>query len=151
MSERLPPFLPENFAMPKYNNILVPVSFEAGRNATQALEIADAIRAAGGRITVLHVIEQLPQYASDLLPENHLEVARKAVTEKLSPLTPDLQDAEIVVVEGHSARSILDYAQDKEKDCIVLASHRPGMQDLILGSTAARVVRQAQCSVHVVR
>ena len=137
--------------MPKYNNILVPVSFEAGRNAAQALEIADAIRASGGQITVLHVLEQLPQYASDQLPADHMETARSTVTGKLAPLARDLPDAEIVVVEGHSARSILDYAEENAKDCIVLASHRPGMQDLFLGSTAARVVRQARCSVHVVR
>ncbi|KIC07846.1 universal stress protein [Leisingera sp. ANG-M1] len=137
--------------MPKYNNILVPVSFEAGRNAAQALEIADAIRASGGRITVLHVLEQLPQYASDQLPADHIDAARATVSGKLAPLTENLPDAELVVVEGHSARSILDYAEEHAKDCIVLAGHRPGMQDLLLGSTAARVVRQASCSVHVVR
>ncbi|WP_170501927.1 universal stress protein, partial [Ruegeria atlantica] len=36
-------------------------------------------------------------------------------------------------------------------DCIVLASHKPGMKDFFLGSTAALVVRHARCSVHVLR
>lgn len=134
-----------------YKNILVPVSFEAGRDAHEALEIAQAIREPSGKITILHVLEHLPQYASDLLPDDHLETARHAVTAKLEPLAEGVAGAEIVVVEGHCARTILDFAMKQQKDCIVIASHRPGMQDLILGSTAARVVRHAQCAVHVIR
>ncbi|GLO72637.1 hypothetical protein MACH17_41540 [Phaeobacter inhibens] len=85
------------------------------------------------------------------MPENHFEVARATVKGELIPLAKTLADAEIVVVAGHSARSTLDYAEEDAKDCIVLASHRLGMQNLFLGATAARVVRQAKFSVHVVR
>jgi nucleotide-binding universal stress UspA family protein len=60
-------------------------------------------------------------------------------------------DVRTVAVTGHSARSILDYAEAHDVDCIVIASHRPGLQDFFLGSTAARVVRHATCAVHVVR
>ena len=55
------------------------------------------------------------------------------------------------MVTGHAARTILDYAEQMKADCIVIASHDPGIQDYFLGSTAARVVRHAHCSVHVVR
>ena len=55
------------------------------------------------------------------------------------------------VVEGHAGRSIVDYAEKNGVDLIVIASHRPGLQDFFLGSTAARVVRHAQCCVHVLR
>ncbi|MES0881476.1 universal stress protein [Roseibium sp. SCP14] len=134
-----------------YNNILVPVSFETGRDARQALEVAQALRAKDGVITVLHVLEHLPQYASDLLPKDHFDTARKTVIEKLGPLVDGLSDASVVVMEGHSARTILDVSEAQKNDCIVIASHRPGMQDLFLGSTAARVVRHAKCAVHVVR
>lgn len=134
-----------------YKNVLVPVAFEAGRDAHEALEIAQAICGAGGKLTILHVLEHLPQYASDLLPEDHVETARQTVTARLAPLAEGIANAEVVVVEGHPARTILDFADNHEKDCIVVASHRPGMQDLFLGSTAARVVRRAQCAVHVIR
>ena len=36
-------------------------------------------------------------------------------------------------------------------DLLIIASHRPGLQDYFLGSTAAHVVRHAACSVHVIR
>ena len=55
------------------------------------------------------------------------------------------------MIEGHSGRSILDWAEENGPDLIIIASHRPGMQDLLLGSTASQVVRHARCAVHVVR
>ncbi|MFD0978062.1 universal stress protein [Tropicimonas aquimaris] len=134
-----------------YDNVLVPVSFEADRNARAAMEIAQAIRAEGGKITLLHVMEHLPQYATEYLPADHLEKARADITSGLSALSESVKNADVVVVEGHSARTILDYAEESGVDCIVIASHRPGMQDYFLGSTAARVVRHAKCAVHVVR
>ncbi|MBT8411941.1 MAG: universal stress protein, partial [Octadecabacter sp.] len=44
-----------------------------------------------------------------------------------------------------------DFATDNSIDCIIMASHQPGLEDYFLGSTAARVVRHAKCSVHVIR
>jgi len=56
-----------------------------------------------------------------------------------------------VVIEGHSSRSILNHANSNDADLIIIASHQPGMQDYLLGSTAAKVVRHAKCAVHVLR
>ena len=134
-----------------YRNILVPVSFEADRDAQQALEIAQSLREDGGKITILHVLEQIPQYVSDYLPADHVETARDTVRTKLAPFAKGIADVDVAIVEGHSSRTILDFAEARKTDCIVIASHRPGMQDLFLGSTAARVVRHAQCAVHVIR
>jgi nucleotide-binding universal stress UspA family protein len=134
-----------------YKNIIVPVSFEADRNARASMTIAEALREEGGKIALLHVMEHLPQYATEYLPPDHLEKARSDISGGLAALAEGVPDAEVVVVEGHSARTILDYADEVGADCIVIASHTPGMQDYFLGSTAARVVRHAKCAVHVVR
>ena len=48
-------------------------------------------------------------------------------------------------------KKILETAEDEGADLIIIASHQPGIQDYFLGSTAARVVRHAQCSVLVTR
>ncbi|MEP4424264.1 MAG: universal stress protein, partial [Nitratireductor sp.] len=50
-----------------------------------------------------------------------------------------------------AASGILAVAKEKQADVIVIASHKPGLQDYLIGSTAARVVRHAACSVHVMR
>ncbi len=134
-----------------YNHVVVPVSFDEDRDAAGAMEIAAAVRAEGGRVSLLHVIEQIPAYATSYLPSHYLVDRHDAIQAELDKLAKDLPDATGVVVDGHSGRTILDWSSDNGADCIVIASHRPGMQDLLLGSTAHYVVRHAKCSVHVVR
>ena len=134
-----------------YKNILVPVSFEADRNAEGAMAIAQALRAEGGRITCLHVVEQLPNYATEYLTKEHLEAAKADILESLNALIADVENARTLVVDGHSARTILNHADSNEVDLIIVASHQPGMQDYLLGSTEGKVVRHAKCAVHVLR
>jgi nucleotide-binding universal stress UspA family protein len=55
------------------------------------------------------------------------------------------------MVSGHAGRGIVEYADANDVDCIIIASHRPGLQNLFLGSTANRVVHHAKCTVHVLR
>ena len=134
-----------------YKNILVPVSFEADRNAQGAMEIAQALRATGGTITCLHVLEQLPKYATEYLPAGHLEAAKADIVEGLKSLVDGVPDATTIVTDGHASRTILAHAENNDVDLIIIASHQPGMQDYLLGSTAAKVVRHAKCAVHVLR
>lgn len=134
-----------------YQKILVPVSFEADRNAQGAMEIAKALCDDGGHITCLHVLEQLPKYATEYLPADHLEKAKVEIVEGLRALVDNVPNATTMVVDGHSARTILAHADNNDVDLIIVASHQPGMQDYLLGSTAAKVVRHAKCAVHVLR
>ena len=47
-----------------YKNILVPVAFETGRDTMKSIEIAEALGEKGGKITALHVIEEIPSYVA---------------------------------------------------------------------------------------
>lgn len=55
------------------------------------------------------------------------------------------------VGSGAIGGGILDLARDIGADLIVLASHRPGAKDYLIGANAVHVVRHAPCSVLVVR
>jgi len=79
------------------------------------------------------------------------ELAEEELIFDLDALAAKMEGARGVVVDGHSGRTILDYAADAGSDLIVIASHRPGMGDLLMGSTATQVVRHAKCAVHVLR
>ncbi len=133
-----------------YKNILIPVALDHSRDTGAAIAIARRLLADGGKMTALHVLESLPGYASAYLPDEVLEGRRSETQDKLRAEI-GVDDIRSVVIEGHSGRSILEYAADHDIDCIVIASHRPGLQDYLLGSTAARVVRHAACAVHVTR
>lgn len=134
-----------------YKHLLVPISFEEDRDAAGAIEAARILADKGARITLLHVMEQIPSYAISYTPQDYLQESRSAIEAELAGMADGLPGAAGLVIDGHSGRTILDWAGENGVDCIVIASHRPGMQDLLLGSTASQVVRHANCSVHVVR
>lgn len=55
---------------------------------------------------------------------------------------------EAEVARGHPANAIVRFAQERDVDLIVMATHgRTGLQHMILGSVAEKVVRQAPCPV----
>ncbi|MCE8544935.1 universal stress protein [Ruegeria pomeroyi] len=134
-----------------YHNILVPISFDAERDVSGPLKLARLLATPEARVTLLHVVEHIPAYAISYMPTDYLAEARKALKKELDALAAQLPNAAGVLIEGHSGRSILDWAEANNPDLIIISSHRPGMQDLLLGSTATQVVRHAQCAVHVVR
>lgn len=133
-----------------YKNILVPVTQDHEATIASSMAAARALCAEGGRITLLTVLAEIPVYVSQYLPQDqlqrNLEDTRAALAAEFAG-----QGVSVDVRAGHAAQTILDVAEAEAHDLIVIASHRPGLQDYFLGSTAARVVRHAQCSVHVLR
>jgi nucleotide-binding universal stress UspA family protein len=57
-----------------------------------------------------------------------------------------------VLLEGDPAAEIVAYAEDAKVDVIVMGTHgRSGVERLLMGSVAERVLRDAHCSVLVVK
>lgn len=134
-----------------FSNILVPISFEDDAKVTVACDAARALAGAGASVTLMHVVDPVPAYAIHYIPDDLAEATRAGLKAELDRLAADLPGGRGLLVEGHAGRVILDEATRIGADCIVVASHRPGMQDYLLGSTAAQVVRHAACAVMVVR
>ncbi|MGC9419417.1 MAG: universal stress protein [Rhodovulum sp.] len=134
-----------------YSNILVPVAVDHGPDLEEVLAVARLLRNADGKITVMTVAEAIPPYVSQYLPEDQEAKTRATIHDDLKGELEDAPDIEIRVITGHAGMTIVDYAERHGVDCIVMHSHRPGLKDYFLGSTAARVVRHAPCSVHVIR
>ena len=135
-----------------YSNILVPIVFDHGSHSENSLKVAKELVSEGGEITLLHVVEEVPTYASTYLPEGLAESHHKEAAEGLREVArQNGVTCKAAVVHGHGASSILAYCEKNKCDCIVIASHKPGFEDYFLGSTAARVVRHAKCGVHILR
>ncbi len=135
-----------------YNSILVPIALDHTGRSGPAIKAAKTLIEPGGTVTLLHVIEHIPAYASNYIPESVFEQNRKEAETRLHQMAKEIgEQTRIAVVEGTSSHTILEMAEDDDVDCIVIASHRPGLQDYFLGSTAARVVRHAKCNVHILR
>lgn len=134
-----------------YNNILLPISFEGRRDSLGAIAVAEGLASPGAKITMLHIMDPIPGYATIHMPSEFRDNLRKELLADLANLARGVWGAEWEVVEGHAGREIVNWAAVNHNDLIVMVSHRPGIEDYFLGATAARVVRHAQCSVHVLR
>jgi len=134
-----------------YKNILVPVEFDHENAVQAALPVARKLAAEDAVFTLVHVLENIPAYVSAQIPDELLSATRREVDASLAQLAESLKGAKTQLLFGNAGRSIVDFADANDVDCIVLASHKPGIANMFLGSTASRVVRHAKCAVHVVR
>ncbi|MCP4319149.1 MAG: universal stress protein [Hyphomicrobiales bacterium] len=134
-----------------YKNILVPVLIDEVHDTQASYLVARALADEGAKFAVLHVMETIPSFVATQLPDDVLAKSRHEAEKALKESAAALPGASTHLESGHAGRFIVDYANEHEIDCIIMASHRPGIEDYFLGSTAARVVRHAQCAVHVIR
>jgi len=116
----------------------------------------------GAEIHVLHVItlfEDQPSVVSDEITETEEmirkleEIAEKQLNKVVDSTDSDDLKITTSIKRGLSAAPvILEYAEDKDIDLIVMGTHgRRGLEHLLLGSAAEEVVRMAPCPVFTVR
>ena len=134
-----------------YKNILVPVVLDEGNTVQTSYAVARALADGDAKFTVMHVVEEVPGFVAIDIPADVLTKAGQAAENALLESAKALPGAATVLKRGHPGTTIVEYARENGIDCIVSASHKPGIEDFFLGSTAARVVRHATCSVHVIR
>jgi nucleotide-binding universal stress UspA family protein len=133
-----------------YKTILVPVDLSHPEQGSKALGIARQIVSGQSRIVALYVAADIPTFIAGQLPEGVIQKNLATARAELSARA-DEAGAESEVRSGQPATVILEYAKEIAADLIIVASHRPGLEDYFLGSTAARVVRHAECPVLVDR
>lgn len=133
-----------------YDKIIVSLALDHGI-ADRALATARHLCAPGGQIMAVHVYEPLQGSVNSYVSEDAVVLAQDTARQALAQRIGDSTDVQPVLLKGHSGRAITDYAAEIGADLIIVGSHKPGLMDFFLGSTAARVVRHAPCSVHVLR
>lgn len=137
-----------------FNSVLVPVDLSNASAAKSMIQVARQVGGKGARIRLLNVIESIPEYIAAEIPFDYVEKSRKESLQLLNAIATESghKGLEVDVIAGGSPGSaILDAAESWGAEVIIIASHKPGLQDYFLGSTAARVVRHAKCPVLVMR
>ena len=113
----------------------------------------------GAKVILTHVIA-VPVYAATYEIAVDMTSLREAIQEaavkKLGEIADQLRAAGIEVqaaVElGNSFVEIISVARREKADLIIIATHGLGaLKNLLLGSTAERVVRKAPCPVLTIR
>ena len=135
-----------------FKSILVPIDL-AHRDVGEAMiKRAVALSDDNATISLLHVIGDIPAYAQSYLPQGQLQQNLEETRETLKALADSTGvKADVIVRYGSPSPVILDEADERDCDLIIIASHHPGIKDYLIGSTASRVVRHADCSVLINR
>ncbi|WP_170763646.1 universal stress protein [Ruegeria lacuscaerulensis] len=133
-----------------YKKILVPMALDHDISQ-HTLQVARALSTGETEIVALHVYEMPQGSVSAYLDKDVVAEGFRAARTLLREKVSKLEGVKPEIVKGHTARTIIEFANTNDVDCIVIGSHKPGLSDYFLGSTASRVVRHAACAVHVHR
>ena len=136
---------------------LVPT--DGSEQATRALEyVLETFP--GSKVTVLSVVELQGPTGETVAPgwfDDEAQSAAERRAEETLEEARALAEAHDVELEtavgvGSPARSIVDQAEERDVDHVVMGSHgRSGAARLLLGSVAETVVRRSPVTVTVVR
>jgi nucleotide-binding universal stress UspA family protein len=139
--------------------ILFPTDFSNGARAAMdhAISLATDYHA---KLVLLHVIQDIsiaewyiPSSisVSDLV-EDMQKSAEKEMDKWTAEVSVKVKDVKKMVVRGVPFVEIIRTAKDEHVDLIVIGTHgRTGIDHMLFGSTAEKVVRKAPCPVLTVR
>ena len=140
-----------------YRHILVPVDIEWQTEALPGLEAGVRLaQCFGARLHVMTVVPDLgmplvAQFFPKGAEAKMVEDAEAALHALVRERVPAELAPQCVVAQGSIYSRILEMAEAVGADLIVMAAHRPGQPEWLLGPNASRVVRHATCSVLAVR
>ncbi|MBX3008459.1 MAG: universal stress protein [Melioribacteraceae bacterium] len=141
------------------NRILVPIDFsDYSKSALKyAAQIAKFFEAS---ITLVYVVEPMI-YPADFsmgqvaIPSTDMHLHERA-EEELNTLAKSVIDSslkvDVVIKTGKPFVEINETAQEIDADLIIIATHgHTGVEHILFGSTAEKVVRKAPCPVLTLR
>ena len=142
-----------------FSRILVPTDFSAGseRAWRTAQRLAGDL---GAELVLVHVLVEAPLFVEGPFAGHRVRefyaAARKWVEDQLEQWAAAARGAgrkvQTVLRVGVPYREIVAAARDEGVDLIILGTHgRGGMDRVLLGSVADRVIRMAPCPVLSVR
>lgn len=113
----------------------------------------------GAVVTCVYVAPSLSQYVGFHVPPSSIEnfvgeIVSGADTTMSAFVEENFKDlnAEGKVVTGYPAEEILDLAEAEKVDMIVMGTHgRKGIDRILFGSVAEKVVKAAKCPVLTIR
>ncbi|MEM9219433.1 MAG: universal stress protein [Cyanobacteria bacterium P01_F01_bin.150] len=137
----------------KRKSVLIPIDFS--ELSYQALIPAQELAEDSSCLKLIHVLAPLhpadPAAMWDTVSdEDRKQKVQDFTRDKLKEMGYD--DIPIEVVIGDPTSKIVDYAQEKDVDLIVMLSHgRKGMSRFLIGSVAEQVVRLSHCPVLILK
>jgi nucleotide-binding universal stress UspA family protein len=138
-----------------YERILVPTDGSAGMSAVVE-HAADLAASHGAEIHAVHVVDttRLTGLPMETGWEGITETLREEGEQALAAVERLVDGCPVrtAMLEGTPSRQIVEHAHDHDVDLVVMGTHdRGGINRLLLGSVAERVVRTANVPVLTLR
>ncbi len=141
----------------KYKNIAIPINLE--HDSSWRIALPDAIEYARAHNATLHLLTVVPHvdipaiaiHLPDDMDRHVRQEGLAAIGEFIAQHIPDDIVAKAHVGQGKVHKEVLRLATSIKADLVVMASHRPDLEDYLISANAAYVMRHAACSVLIVR
>ncbi len=141
------------------NSVLCAVDISNGEDDLNVIQKAAQLAALdGAQLDVIAVVPDfgISQVGSFFGKDHHDKMVKDAkvhLNQVVSKALDLEQNAKVrhIVATGRVYDEVLGLAKKTKANMIVVGAHKADLADYLLGPNAARIVRHATCSVHVVR
>jgi nucleotide-binding universal stress UspA family protein len=131
--------------------VLVPVDFS--ENSKKILEAANYLsRMCEADLNVVFVVQSFDDYSGFFVP--HMPVAKfeeemvQAAEQKMGKFLEGQKNIKSKVLVGDVAEEIIRHAEESNMDMIIMGTHGyKGLEKVMFGSVAEKVVRSSPCPV----
>jgi len=142
--------------MAEIKKVIVPVDFAGNTDKVvdYAMSVADKL---GAEVLFFHAINDFQGYDMMLVHPSFIGMTKdleEKSRERMNNLIKEYKDREFAVggdaVIGDAAEEIIKYAEEQNADMIIIGTHGvKGLEKILMGSTAERVIKNAPCPVLV--
>ncbi len=140
-----------------FKKILFPIDLEHTNVTDKALELA--LEEAQRSDAKIYVMTVAPGFGTPLVAsffdDDTVDKAMKEVARRLRKYVtkniPEKLHAKSIVTEGNPPEQILKQAKKHEIDLIIISGYDTELDQMLLGSCSAKVVRHSKCTVLVVK
>lgn len=142
--------------MGNIKQIIVPVDFQRHTDDIAAFAISIA-KSLDAKLTFVHVVEHFAEAAgyADTYPTSFMEIdeelygyAKKKMAAMLEQNKSACPGCTGAVLRGEAADSIVAYCKAQEADLVIIGTHgAQGIEKILLGSVAERVLKRAPCPI----
>ncbi len=140
--------------MVEINKVVVPVDFSSATDKVvdYATSVADKL---GAHVIFFHVVNDFQGYDMLLVHPSFVEMSeelKKKSKQRIAALVEDYKQlkngASGEVAVGDAAEEIVQFAEQEKADMIIIGTHGvKGLERILMGSTAEKVVKKAPCPV----
>lgn len=136
-------------------SILFPTDFSEG-SVYAVPFVVDLTKRYGARLYIINILYDVVKTTGLHVPHGNIDelykdmevTARKECERWCAEELRGYKEIEYDVLKGVPHEEILKFAEEKKIDLIIMGTHsRKGLERIIFGSTAERVVRNAKCPV----